>query len=101
MLYDFIPPLQDRGWDTLFKKYSDFMRLTEGPISINWTDTSIEVDNGLAMFRGIAHLRARYKDGRSVDGQYRYTAVLKKKEGEWTILHEHSSMPAAAKAMKP
>ena len=100
VLYDFIPPIRDQGWQRLRAKYAAFMDQTDGAVGIVWTDQRLDVDRRLAYFRGIAHLRARYKDGRQVSGPYRYTAIVQKVRGNWAIVHEHSSVPANSLALK-
>lgn len=74
-----------RQWLSTFKE--------EAPISFELVDVSISADANLAFSHSFNHIDVPLKNGGSLDMYWRETLNWKKENGEWKIVHAHSSVP--------
>jgi ketosteroid isomerase-like protein len=91
--YDIVPPLQYKGADAYRKDYADFFAQFDGPLRLEFGDGHVEVGGDLALAYGLEHISGKLKSGKPADIWLRYTAGLKKINGQWRDIHDHISVP--------
>lgn len=94
--FDLPPPLEYRG-----DKARDIAGLKtwfatwDGPVTTEFANPTILIDVDLAVAFGFSRMRGQKKGAGSLDSWNRKTVVLRKSNGHWRIVHEHSSYPMA------
>ena len=92
--YDLPPPLEYRGNPAQAEKgLRKWFDTWNGPVTTTLHSPSVLVDGDLAVVFGISSMQGTKKDGTKVDNWNRRTLVLRREEGAWRIVHEHSSYP--------
>ena len=108
-LFDLAPPLVHRGDAASGKaELNDWFATWQGGVTTELSEPQVMVSGELAVAFGLSRMRGTKKDGERVDNWSRRTVVLAKRNGAWTIVHEHSSFPtkmdgsgASAMELKP
>jgi uncharacterized protein (TIGR02246 family) len=90
VIYDLSPPLGRRGInrDTV----TAWLASWEGPIQIDTQDVNLTVSGELALSTALSRMRGR-QNGENQDIWFRTTMCLRKTNGRWLIVHDHSSVP--------
>ena len=89
-IYDLAPPLrQRRSRDDV----AAWLEGWHGPVEQEFKDLRVQVDGDVAFAYGLARVRATTVDGPAAQWWMRYTAGLRRSNGQWRIVHEHSSVP--------
>jgi ketosteroid isomerase-like protein len=90
VIYDLAPPLGRRG----MKRDSVVAWLAgwEGPILIDARDVTLTIEGNLAFVSAFNRMRGRI-GGKDQDMWYRTTMGLRKREGRWSIVFDHTSVP--------
>jgi ketosteroid isomerase-like protein len=94
-LFDVVPPLQSRGleayrasWDMQFFPWMG----SDGRFELG--DVAVTVGDRVAFATGIIDC-AGYERGTRVEFRLRLTVCFEKRDGRWTVVHEHHSEPIA------
>lgn len=78
---------------------------TDDNLTQNWLDSfedgphvamdelSIHADGAVAFCHALNHLQGRRSDGQQVDIRMRTTLGFRKVNGEWKVVHAHTSLP--------
>jgi uncharacterized protein (TIGR02246 family) len=90
VIYDLSPPLGRRGVSR--DSVATWLAGWDGPIQIDAHDVTLTVDSELAFVSALNRMRGR-QGGEKQDMWYRTTMCLRKAEGRWRIVHDHSSVP--------
>ena len=90
VIYELAPPLVRRG----MKRDSVAAWLVgwDGPIQIEARDVDLTVEGAVAFASWLNRMRGRI-GGEEQDLWYRSTVCLRKTDGRWRIVHEHTSVP--------
>ena len=64
-----------------------------GRPSIEIRDLAIRAEGNIAFCHSLNRLKGRMAGGREIDIEMRSTLCFRKKEGEWMIVHAHTSVP--------
>ena len=64
-------------------------------IDFKQVDVAVTADEHLAFSHSFNHVNARLRTGRILDMYWRETLCWRKHDGEWKIMHAHSSVPFA------
>lgn len=91
--FDLAPPLVRRGVAEIRQRAEQWFAQFEGEIGYELRDARLEVADDVAFYSGLHHIDARTKDGGAVDMWIRMSLGLVRRDGAWTILHEHVSVP--------
>ncbi|MEK7357442.1 MAG: nuclear transport factor 2 family protein [Bdellovibrionota bacterium] len=98
--YDMVPPLEFQGLDA----YADSWRKNGGQMPGPWLfetkDERIYCESELAVVHHLVNCGATGPDGKMMSGWIRHTMTLRRRAGEWTIVHDHFSVPVDMKANK-
>ncbi|UJR85115.1 YybH family protein [Sandaracinus amylolyticus] len=91
LIYDLAPPLGHVGMDT--KSLEAWLATWQGPIEHTIRDLRISTDGDLALAHSLVHVGATTKQGERAEWWMRATAGLRRANGGWKIVHEHTSVP--------
>jgi len=90
-IFDLAPPLSHRGIDR--QGVQAWLDTWEGPIDLETRDLDITVDGNLAVCHGFSRLSGTKSGNGPVSIWLRATVSLRRTEGVWRIVHEHTSVP--------
>jgi ketosteroid isomerase-like protein len=65
-----------------------------GPIAYEIRDLDVTTDGDLAFVHSVNHVKGTLASGHTTDLWLRWTACLRRIDGEWRIVHDHVSVPA-------
>ncbi len=94
VMFDVPPPFQSRGIDAYRKRWDMFFSWTSDPIPFDVTDISVTAGSDVAFVFAAMACAEPGSDGKPKPLAFRLTVGLRKIEGQWTITHEHHSVPA-------
>lgn len=78
-----------------------FSSLGEEGVKVSFDEVQVMVDQELAVLTATGRYAAFSADGVELRSmQNRFTWALKRKEGEWKIVHEHTSVPIGDSDLK-
>ncbi|PSJ47636.1 DUF4440 domain-containing protein [Zobellella endophytica] len=90
VIYDLAPPLGRRGID---RDYIDaWLAGWEGPIQLDSRDIDLAIEGTLAFVSALNRMQGR-QGGAEQDMWYRTTLCLRKADGRWRIVCDHTSVP--------
>jgi uncharacterized protein (TIGR02246 family) len=90
VIYDLAPPLRRRRMTR--ESVAAWLAGWEGPILIDASDVNLTIDRELAFSSALTRMRGRI-NGEDSDMWFRTTMCLRKMNGQWQIVHDHSSVP--------
>jgi uncharacterized protein (TIGR02246 family) len=94
VMFDVPPPFQSRGIDAYRKTWDMFFSWSSDPIPFDVTDMDVTAGNDVAFAVATMACAEPGSDGKPKPLDFRLTVGLRKIEGQWTIVHEHHSVPA-------
>jgi uncharacterized protein (TIGR02246 family) len=94
VMFDVPLPFQSRGIDAYRKTWDMFFSWTSDPIPFDVTDMNITAGNDVAFVVAAMACAEPGSDGKPKPLDFRLTVGLRKIGGQWTIMHEHHSVPA-------
>lgn len=92
IIFDVKPPFQTQGKEAVRQMWEDCLPYFPDAFEIETRDLNITFSEDLA----VSHWLFRFtgtEDHPAIQMWMRATAVCKKNQGEWQILHEHISVP--------
>ena len=93
VMYDVRPPFQSVGIDAYRKTWDLFFKYTR-PAVFDILDLHITAGDDVAFCFAKMKCEDKSTTGDYVPLDFRLTIGLKKINGQWTIMHEHHSVPA-------
>jgi len=94
VMFDVPPPLQSRGIEAYRKTWDLFFSWSSDPVPFDVIEMSITAGSDVAFV--VATMRCAgpgpNREQEALD--FRLTVGLRKIDGQWTITHEHHSVPA-------
>jgi uncharacterized protein (TIGR02246 family) len=94
VMFDVPPPFQSRGIDAYRKTWDMFFSWSSDPIPFEVIDMSVTAGSDVAFVVATMRCAEPGIDGRHESLDFRLTVGLRKIEGQWTVMHEHHSVPA-------
>lgn len=92
--FELAPPLQFSAPEAIDPTELEAWYATwQGPIDHNITRLKVYVGDGIAFCHSLNRLRGTRTDGHQVDVWTRSTVGLRKLDGTWKVVHEHTSVP--------
>jgi uncharacterized protein YndB with AHSA1/START domain/ketosteroid isomerase-like protein len=89
--YDLAPPLQHNGADRA--ALQSWFDTWDGPIGWALGELAVEVGGDIAFAYGLGHMMGTKKNGEKADLWTRVTVCFARRNGEWRITHQHTSVP--------
>jgi uncharacterized protein (TIGR02246 family) len=94
VMFDVPPPFQSRGIEAYKKTWNLFFSWSSDPISFDITSLSITAGSDVAFVVATMRCAGPGPSGEHEALDFRLTVGLRKIDGQWTITHEHHSVPA-------
>ena len=95
LMFDVPPPFQSKGIEAYKKTWDLFFSCTSDPVIFDITAMTIFADGSVAFVIANMHCTEPGPQGERVELEFRLTIGLQKIDGQWTIVHEHHSVPAS------
>ena len=76
-----------RAWQEAFATFS-------GPFAYELHDLNVTTEGELAFVHSLNHLNATLASAQITEMWLRWTACLRRIDGEWVVVHDHVSVPA-------
>jgi uncharacterized protein (TIGR02246 family) len=95
LMFDVPPPLQSKGIEAYRKTWDLFFSWSLDPVVFDPGEMSITAGNDVAFVTALMHCAGTEPSGERIRLEFRLTIGLRKIGGQWTIMHEHHSIPAS------
>jgi len=89
--FDLAPPLKHTGFDR--KMLTEWFKTWKGGVGYDVTDLTLATSSDLAVARSLDHMTGTKTNGERVDLWTRSTVCFRKTDGDWKVMHVHSSVP--------
>jgi uncharacterized protein (TIGR02246 family) len=94
VMFDVPPPFQSKGIEAYRKTWDLFFSWSSDPIPFDITEMTVTAGSDVAFAFAAMRCAGPGADGKPEDLAFRLTVGLRKIDGQWTITHEHHSIPA-------
>lgn len=91
LLFDLAPPLTRHGMTA--SEIASWFATWDGAIQLDYDDSNTEISGTLAINTALLRMRGIKTTGEEIDLWLRATTCLKKFNGSWLVIHEHTSVP--------
>jgi ketosteroid isomerase-like protein len=91
--FDVLPPLRHDGPNALRKLWTEALAPFEAPLDYEVNQLEIIAGSDVAICRSLNRFGGIRRDGRAVVSWLCSTIGLRKMDGRWKIVHEHTSVP--------
>jgi uncharacterized protein (TIGR02246 family) len=90
VIFDLAPPLSHRAMER--ETVVAWLATWDGPIRIDVQGLNLSIEGEMAFSFALNRMRGR-QSGEDQDLWFRSTMCLRKTDGQWRIVHDHSSVP--------
>ena len=94
LMFDVPPPFVSRGLDEYRRTWDTFFAWARDLGVFNIDELQVTAGTDVAFAAALMRCAGIENDGRRTDLRFRLTVGLRRIDGEWTITHEHHSIPA-------
>jgi len=94
LMFDVPPPLASKGIDAYRKTWDLFFTWSDEPVVFEIQDMEIVAGSDVAFVAALMRCAGTEKSGEKLKLDFRLTIGLRKLGGQWTVVHEHHSVPA-------
>jgi uncharacterized protein (TIGR02246 family) len=94
LMFDVPPPLKSEGLEAYEKTWDLFYSASPDPVVFDIREMTISAGDDVAFVAALMRCVTREADGKFAPLDFRLTIGLRKVDDQWTILHEHHSIPA-------
>jgi uncharacterized protein (TIGR02246 family) len=94
LMFDVPPPFESKGIEAYRKTWDLFYASQPEPIAFDIRSMEVVAGSEIAFVAALMQCAEKGKNGERIKLDFRLTIGLRKIDGEWTILHEHHSIPA-------
>jgi uncharacterized protein (TIGR02246 family) len=91
VIYDMAPPLGRRGIDR--DRVAAWLDSWATPVLIDAAGIELTIGDDMAFYTARNRMRGTKTDGTAADLWFRRTMVLRRRDGGWRIMHDHTSVP--------
>jgi ketosteroid isomerase-like protein len=92
--FDIVPPLRYVGADNKRRAWQEAFAMYAGPFGYELHDLNVTAVGDLAFVHSLNHVTATLASGHVTDLWLRWTACLRRIDGDWLVVHDHVSVPA-------
>jgi uncharacterized protein (TIGR02246 family) len=96
--FDALPPLQRLGAEAVRARAEEWLGWYDGPVGYEIRDLRITAGDDTAFASYLYRVTGTMTNGSTVDMWLRSTICLRKRNGDWLIAHEHTSVPFDAES---
>jgi uncharacterized protein (TIGR02246 family) len=93
MVFDLIEPLRYSGPEALRGRVQQWLSSFQGPTGYEVRDLKIMAGDDLAFCHSLNRVIGTATEGKKIDMWWRSTVCFRKVDGNWIVVHEHSSVP--------
>ena len=94
LMFDVPPPVQSKGIEAYKKTWDLFFSWSQDSGVYDITEMNITAGNDVAFVNALMRCAGTEANGNKTDLEFRLTIGLRKIAGQWTVMHEHHSIPA-------
>jgi uncharacterized protein (TIGR02246 family) len=94
LMFDVPPPLVSRGIDAYRKTWKLFFSWSDDPVVFDFDEMNVTSGNDVAYVTALMRCAGTETNGEGIKLGFRLTMGLRKIGGQWTVMHEHHSIPA-------
>ena len=87
--------MQSKGIEAYRKTWDLFFSWSDDPVVFDIDDIHITAATDVAFVAALMRCAGTEKNGERIELEFRLTVGLRKIDGQWTVLHEHHSIPAS------
>ncbi len=95
LIFDLPPPLESKGIDAYRRTWDLFFSWSHDPVVFQISRMDVTAGNDVAFVTALMRCAGTEKSGQRTAFEFRLTIGLRKIGGQWTITHEHHSIPAS------
>jgi uncharacterized protein (TIGR02246 family) len=95
LMFDVPPPMESKGIEAYRKTWDLFFSLQPDPIDFDVQHMDVIAGEDVAFVAALMRCTERGTNGQRTALEFRLTVGLRKVSGEWVVVHEHHSVPAA------
>jgi uncharacterized protein (TIGR02246 family) len=95
LMFDVPPPLESKGIDAYRKSWDLFFAWSDDPVVFDFNEMDITAGNDVAYVAALMRCAGTEANGKRIQLEFRLTIGLRKIGGQWTVMHEHHSIPAS------
>ena len=96
VMFDVPPPLESRGIDAYKKTWDLFFSWADDPVVFDFNEMDITAGGDVAYVTALMWCAGTETNGERIKLDFRLTVGLRKIDGQWTVMHEHHSIPATS-----
>jgi len=93
-MFDVPPPIQSNGIEAYKKTWDLFYSCSPDPAVFDITEMNVTAAEDVAFVTALMRCVVTEVNRDGVDLDFRLTVGLRKIAGQWTVMHEHHSIPA-------
>jgi len=101
IVFNVRPPFQTKGADAWRQIWEESLRHFPGSFGMETRDQHVVVSGDLALAHSLLRFTGMGADNDAAQTWLRTTAVYRRSEGRWQIVHEHNSVPFDPETGKP
>ena len=94
VMFDVPPPIQSKGIQAYRETWDVFFSWARDSRVFDIQEMSVTAGSDVAFVTALMRCSGTEKSGEKIDLDFRLTVGLRKIDGEWTVMHEHHSIPA-------
>ena len=94
LMFDVPPPLESKGLEAYKETWNLFYSSQPEPIAFDIQRMDVVSGSNVAFVAALMQCAEAGKGGERINLDFRLTIGLRKIDDEWTIVHEHHSVPA-------
>jgi uncharacterized protein (TIGR02246 family) len=95
LMFDVPPPLESKGIDSYRKTWDLFFSWSDDPVIFDFNEVDITAGSDVAYVTALMRCSGTEPKGERTRLEFRLTIGLRKIGGQWTVMHEHHSIPAS------
>jgi ketosteroid isomerase-like protein len=95
LMFDVPPPIQSKGIEAYRKTWDLFFSWSQDSRIFDISEMNITTGNDVAFVTALMRCAGREPNGDKIELAFRLTIGLRKIDGQWTVMHEHHSIPAS------
>ena len=91
--FDLLPPLEYGDFDEYMSLWQMCFESMKGPMQYEYKELCVQADEDVAFASGLIRMAGDMGEGKVSETYIRSTLGLRKFDGQWRIMHEHTSYP--------
>lgn len=95
LMFDVPPPIQSKGIEAYRKTWDLFFSWSQDSGVFDISEMNITAGNDVAFVTALMRCAGTEANGDQTELEFRLTIGLRKIDGQWTVIHEHHSIPAS------